>query len=261
MPTIEALIGKVRTDLGSPRSDAPTDNQILSKLYEANQHYVNTMRLTQEGWYLKKFRLTVTPDTSTYTVVEPDFAGAFHVETDPEYYTRTGRRREVPIVNFQDFDLVEPRWQLSPSASVGVEVDTVSAIAFRNVDGIWQAVVAPGGSEGTYIVWYEPGFASVPRTLIEPQTIKAFHSMLALTAAHSVLPHCEWADKDPEVAYRHRQELRSAFQFDLARQESVFDRYRYMANGAETTHRQPFGRNRRAVRRARNPLNRSLNWP
>lgn len=260
MAVVEAILGKVRSYLDYPRVDAPAVGQILHILHDMNQHYMNMLGLTQEGWYVKRIPFSVQADTVEYPIAAGDFDGAILIETDPESYPTTRKRREIQICRYEDLNLVEPR---SQTTSIGTaEVDTVTAVAFQCVEGAWTAFVTPYGAAGEYTIWYEPGEIQPTDLESDPQMVKAFHSMLALATAHTAVNYAKWANDDlatgPESDMARREELRKAIAFDLARHEAAFERYRFVMNSEDASHRLPFGRYRRAVLRSRFPWLRSI---
>jgi hypothetical protein len=257
MPTVAAVLGKVRDYLShSEESYALKLNMglALSMLYDQNQLYVNEMKLTQEGWLLKRLTLPVTTDSSEYAITTvdataTDFGGAFLVETDPAYYTTTSKRREVPVVNYQNADLVEPNYTV-PSFSQGSdEPDTVTAIAFYNLDGAWKARTFPANAEGQYLVWYEPGVVADKALTAKPQMVEAFHGMLACSTARVLTGKAAWDGMPPAEAAEFRRELRDMLTGELNRWEMVWNRYRFQSHDEQPTHRLAFGRNRRAAQR------------
>jgi hypothetical protein len=254
MATVATLVGKVREDLGFPDRDALRESQILQKLYEHNQRYVNQMKLTQESWLLRRFTLTVTTSSDTYPILtaEPtatDFAGAFLVETDPTYYTTTEKRREVTIVNYQNADLVEPRSKVATTSDGDGEVDTVTAISFVHLDGAWKAITFPRGAAGRYRVYYEPGAIADAGLTAELSTLPPFHHMVALATELSVLPLCRWSAQDAAEQGRLRADLAGSISRDLKAWVEVWDRYRYQSHDEQPTSRLSFGRHRRAASR------------
>ncbi|HQR40242.1 MAG TPA: hypothetical protein PLF26_17800, partial [Blastocatellia bacterium] len=106
MPAIDRILTSSLIDMGNP--EYPTRGDLIDVFYRVNQFYVNELHLSDDGWFLRSFRLTIDGTKEKYPIANPDFAGAYLVTTDPSRYP-DGRRRIVEtsrIINFNEYTRV-----------------------------------------------------------------------------------------------------------------------------------------------------------
>lgn len=79
--SIEDMTTNVRTRLGEPRAQAPTDLQVLNQVCSHTRNVLRLRRATGNPWNFNDLILDVQPGTSTYTISASDFGQPLAVLT------------------------------------------------------------------------------------------------------------------------------------------------------------------------------------
>jgi len=237
VPAIERILTDVLINLDNPVY--PTRRELLLRLYQHNQMFVNQLKLTDEGWLLRQFDFD--PDGSTSIYPTPasaaGFAGPYLVHTRPEAYTDY-RRREVPTLRKVDLNLIE-----APSSVIdGVqsEPDEVLGVAFYGTEAGWRVEVAPFNARGSYVVWYEPGYVGEQSILNMPAMLEAFTPLLTISTALDGLPIATWSGLDQAGNDAKRGALAQRLTQLEARYDQVWRNYTASLNQPQLMHRRAF---------------------
>lgn len=179
--TIEEVASDIYTLLGDPPVEALPYPHVLTALYDAAQHYINELNITNEGWRFGKLNLTVNADQEEYQITEASFAKAVFVETFDPGNPRMARR-EVEIVRVQDRDRIP--YYGDDVVNVFTAPHTARCFAFYNMQSAEPrvAIQPVPTQQATYRIWYEK-LATDPVTIKE--TFDFLSQFMPLVKAHA----------------------------------------------------------------------------
>lgn len=250
MPSVDRLLTNVRIRLDS--ASWPTRRELVEFMHEQNQMLVNEMKLSDDGWLLRRFRLTLDGSRRIYDLPADavGFAGAFLAHTDPDAYS-DGRRREVDLTRLEDLNLSAAPDRLGAFSGIGD--DTLVSLAFFNEGGAWKAAVMPTDARGTYEIWFE--LSTVFETMLEnkPELLEAFAPLLTIATALDALGSAKWTGLDEPACIAKRAELRPRLEQLEQRFRATFKNTLDSMNQPSTGFRHVFESSPGASRRGRIP--------
>lgn len=225
MATIAQNIGAIRRRLGNPLDNSPSDALILQALTDHLHNHQASLVNTRNHWSVDKFRLAVSDGVEDYVVAAANFGRPFLVYTvdDTDAYHW---RREVPFTLLQDAD---QRYQ-GPVKSGSADEHSAVEIAFYRREGLgWYCRLIPmPAATGEYEIWYETNYQY--SGLSDAPGLEAFHHLVRIQAALSVLPDCEWDGirkrEQPQLWQTEAQARAAALMRDEQIFKTQFDNYR-----------------------------------
>ena len=223
MTTGENIVG-VRRRLGQPLQDSPNDGLILQALVDQLQHHIAQLNASSAHWNVAQWQLDVSNGTEDYQITETSFGRPFlvyTVDSTDTYHIRT----EIPITMLQNAD----KRYIGAQKALSTAKHTASQMCFYKTDQTWyiRPVPIPAGSS-SYVIWYEKAYEYASPS--ETTGIEAFHHLVRVQAALSVLPFCEWrgatkAD-DARTWSVQMQVLERALLRDEMKYQQQFNEYR-----------------------------------
>lgn len=223
MTTGENIFG-IRRRLGQPLQDSPNDGLILQCLVDQLMHHVAQLNASSAHWNVAQWQLDVNNGTEDYQITETSFGRPFLVYTadlTDTYHVRT----EIPITMLQNAD----RRYSGAQKALSTNKHTASQMCFYRTDQTWfvRPVPIPAGS-GSYVVWFEKAYEYASPS--DTTGIEAFHHLVRVQTALSVLPFTEWRGvmkKDDARAWSVQiQMLERALLRDAAEYQKQFNEYR-----------------------------------
>jgi len=219
--TVAETITSVRLLLAQPEPSTPSEAVILEVVLNQLQHHHNQLQSTSNHFSVDSYALDATSGTEDYIVSAANFGRPFLVHTedaDDTYH----HRREVPFSLLQDADQLYRGPQQTHSAYEW----TAQEIIFYRRSNAWYARLVPiPGASGSYRVWFEVALAN-PGALTETHGLAAFHNLVKVQSALSLLPHCRWSGLDAKDTLAQGQMLERALLRDEAKYQRAFDHYR-----------------------------------
>lgn len=184
---------------GNPAEDVLSPSLVLTALYDRIQHYKNELHLTDEGWDIDKFTLTVSANKEEYLISAADFGRPFFVETF-EPGKPLFRRREIDIARVQDRDLYT---QVSEQAGNKHSAEVFLFANIGSADPIVQVLPVPQRT-ATYRIWHERILGEEPILTEVPNFLRQFFPLLKVAVCMDVLPMCGY-DKDKFIQLRDQR--------------------------------------------------------
>lgn len=229
MATIAQNIGAIRRRLGNPLAESPGDSAILQALTDHLMNHQASLVNTRNHWAIDRWRLAVSDGAEDYIVAAGNFGRPFLVysvdDTDNYHW-----RREVPFSLLQDAD---QRYQ-GPQKSSSAAPDSAVQMVFYRRDGLgWYVRPIPiPAASGEYDVWFETNYQYTG--LSDSPGLEAFHHLVRIQAALSVLPDCEWDGirkrDNPNLWQQEAAARATALMRDEALFKQQFDTYRAMSS-------------------------------
>jgi hypothetical protein len=240
---VRELFPIIRSHLDRPDRDAPTDVQLMHLLWGRIQAYANKERGANGRAMLSRALLSINAAETEYAVTADSFGTVESVTFDPAA-SETGAEGEVQVVDWVDLDRVASGYEVDPATGFSVQ-----AIAFRRVNGQWQAKTVPLGASGDLVVYYVPQVTAV-RSDDAPRIIESAHlTVLTLATALAAVPACRWARLDASEQMAHRREIENALARDLADARADFEYDIRRSTAEQTSTRGSFGAKRRRAMR------------
>lgn len=235
MPAIDRILTSSLIDMGEP--EYPTRRELIDVFYRVGQYYVNTLRLTDDGWFLKTFQFAINGSSDRYPIPAPDFSGSYLVTTDPTRYA-DGRRRIIEtsrITNFNEYTRVPDK-----VIQGTVTPDSIGTLAFVCINGQWNAMPKPSNAIGFLVIWYEPGYVGEPNEENMSPLQQQFWPLLAVATARRGIENARWQGMSPEDCAAKRAELRPGLDTEEARYLQQFKTYIRSVNQMTSSFRKPF---------------------
>ncbi len=245
MPTIIDNLQRVRMLLGEPSKPEP---HIMFEMLE-NQisHHLSELQNSNANWSVSSIVIPATSGQEDYLVSAQDFGKPFWVYWENPTQIQWPRC-EIPFAQLQNADQFYsgPR-ALTPNS--GSNLGTASTISFYRRDNAWWFRLTPiPGNTYPITIWYETQ-PLAPSGLQDVPGLTAFHHLIRVQTALSVLPHCEWDDVKPDAkenrlvnAWTMKQaRLADALGRDEAKFQAQFSTYISTLQQAGIEQREPFG--------------------
>lgn len=239
MPTVKENIASIRELLGNPPYEALNNSTIIIHLYDEICELLNRLNLTDSNWIISRFALSVNPSQDEYPL-PPDCGRLIVVETmDDSDFNLI--RREVEIIDFQDFNLY---WNgvrdlgLSPfkhnaicCAEFGLDTQVQKTIKFA----------PPPNQAAQYRCWYEIGNQPLPALNEKPKLMEQFHPLLRVNTAMALCPHLM---KSPLFNQNMYVTLRDQLAWKAKRYTDTFETYIQQSFHEDTGPRRAFNSSR-----------------
>lgn len=199
---VKEVVGSIRTLLGRPGYGPVPTHLVLEHLYNEMDHQRNQMNLPNQGWFLSRQNLDVTPDTDEFPISALVGMARFipllittKDDSDPYHV-----RREIPIVTAQNMDI----YYLGPKTSIGTPLFPHVASSFTfftdQNTGQFKAKVTPQHSQtASYDIWYQPDRPLPPGFTAGYPLLEAFTNLIKVATAVDLLPYTLEKDNSNQV--------------------------------------------------------------
>lgn len=232
-------IAAIRTRLGFPLQDSPSDAVILRSLVDSLHHHVAQLNASSAHWNVAHWQLDCVDGVEDYQITEAAFGRPFLVYTvnsQDTYHVRT----EIPITMLQNADR---RYQ-GAKKSASAYPHTATQVCFYKTDQTWYVRPVPiPSASGSYEIWFEKAYQYASPS--DTTGIEAFHHLVRVQAALSVLPHCEWRGAtmaDNGKAWMAKVGLvRESLLHDEAIYQRQFNEYRSQLSREGVSDKLPYG--------------------
>lgn len=217
-------IGAIRRRLGHPLPSAPDDPIILQVLIEAFQHHHAELGNVAAHWNVDHWRLQAAQNQEDYLISAANFGRpflAYTVDDTDEFHVRC----EVPFSLLQNAD----RRYAGSATAYSSDKHSAAEICFFRTSSVWYArlVPIPNGS-GDYEVWYDQSYTYAAPS--ETPGLEAFHHLVRIQAALSLLPHAAWRGitmiENPNLWQIKASAIRDSLLHDEAIYQKQFNEYR-----------------------------------
>lgn len=225
--TLKQIIEGVRSYLGYPPYGRLPNHLILSRLADKTAYYLTALNMTNEGWFLIRHPLTITPNKSDFQF-DVDGRPVLAVtvdDTDPMHV-----EREVEIVTVQDRDLyyVGPKQGMSSGAFP--HVASSFTVFFDEDQGQRTIRVTPQHTQtAKYLIWLQPDTFAPPRLADNFPLMECFANLVKVDTALSLLPQAFTGENgDSIVLYERRLTA------DFGRYDAQFQAYKQISVNEQT---------------------------
>jgi hypothetical protein len=224
MPTLAQNTAMIRTQLGYPMQDSPTDGQLMQSLVNTLMNHSAALVNTRNHWSVSRWTLQVVAGVEDYLVSATDFGRPFLIYTvDPSntYHWRT----EIPFSLLQDAD----QRYFGPQQSYSSYPWSAVEMCFYRVGQQWyvRPVPIPGGS-AQYEIWYEVNYDYASPS--DTTGLEAFHHLVRTQTALSALPFAEWRGvsmiENPKIWEMKAKAIRDSLLHDEIKYQKAFNDYR-----------------------------------
>lgn len=215
MSTFRQMVKRSRVRLGSPRSQAPSDRQLLLLISTNIQSFINESGLNGSAWAVDELPLTVAAGIEDYAIAEGSYFGKpiqvrtvypenpAHIERDVEFF-------ELGDINYdwnypKNFGALVSNYDGSPH--------TAQRIAFfrkSGTDQVYARVQPVPQRAATYQVLYQIGDFGSVLSLDTAPLLPQHHALIELRSCIDALPHCDW-DDDEAINESKRKQLALTF--------------------------------------------------
>lgn len=238
MPTVKEIVTAVREYCGNPGHDKLNLGTICLHLYDQIDHLLNRLNITDENWIIGRTIVSVDGGNDEYTL-PTEFGRPVFCETVDDG-TSDFQRREVEIVNVQDFNLYWSGYKISGVyGSIAHSAEVVAVFGPNEQPGVKLIKFAPPPQQAAdYRVWYDVARQTPPQLAEKPLVMEQFHNLLKIDTAISCLPHCGYG---PDEFQPYMEML----QWNHERFDAIFERYIAMSHHEDTGPRRAFNSSRR----------------
>lgn len=229
MGTVRLMKLNVRTWLGDPLSQRPSDKQVYLTLFTQIQSFFNRAALSSHPWAVGELYLTVAPSQEDYPLpTDSSFGKPIQVRTvypaNPSHIERDVDFYEIEDINF---DWPYPKDYGSLIFNPDGSPHTAQRMGFFRKGGndqVYVRVIPIPAQPATYQVLYQIGdwvdYAAVDDAPMLPE----HHSLIEIRSALSLLPLTWWSEDKVDNAAR-RRELSIALAAQESRLASEFNDY------------------------------------
>lgn len=210
MSTIRRMIKNERIRLGSPRSQAPSDRQLVLITSTNVQAFINESGSTGRAWAIDELSLVVVPGIEDYSLpIDSSFGKPIQVRTvypqNPSHIERDIEFFELGDLNFdwpypKNFGAISFNYDGSPH--------TAQRMAFfrkSGLDQVYVRVIPIPQLSATYQVLYQIGEFMATASLDTVPLLPEHHDLIELRSCIDALPLCSWHDDDALNATRRKE--------------------------------------------------------
>ncbi len=228
MATIEIMRENVKTRLGHPRAQSPSNRDILLNLTTQIQRYMNKLALSGRTWAVDEVSLTVANGQEDYAIAALNFGRPIQVRTvypqNPSYVERDIEFDELGDMNF---NWPYPKNFGSLTYNVDGSPNTAQRMAFFRKSGLDQPYVRVTpipAMPATYQILYQVGDFAHSAALATVPVLPQHHDLLEIRTAISLLPHTMWGD-DSRANSDRQQALALSLKNDEIALAADFEQY------------------------------------
>lgn len=208
---LRGLLRNVRTRLGSPKSQRPSDKELLLLLSTHVQSFINRANLSAKPWAVDEIPLQVTAGVEDYPVGSASqFGKPIQVRTvfpqNPAHIERDIDFFELGDINF-DWNYPKNLGNLYYNAD-GSPHTALRMGFFRKsgIDQVYMRVMPIPQSAATYQVLYQIGLYGETAELDDTPIVPQHHGLIEVRTAIDALPLTEWDDSE-DSNRKKREEL------------------------------------------------------
>lgn len=225
MSSIVQMKEQVRAEMGGPNLNAPTDRQIISKLFQHSQNLYNQTQNTGHAWDEYESTFTASVGVADYQLTDSRFGKAIAVYTrddsNPAHFVRT-----IPVFELQDlhYGLELPNdagaWTM---VGYNDSLHTALRVAYYRRDGVPYLRLYPTPQYACdYDVLFVTGDWASGAALADSPFLSEHHHLIVVRAAISLLADAEWFD-DPDKNDRKASKKALALSSDEKMYASQFN--------------------------------------
>jgi hypothetical protein len=199
MAQIDDVVDALATLLHYPEWDTLTMVQRLYHVTRAVQDLMDELQYTRVPSLVKRVELEL--DGEDGVPVPADYGSAYHIVTDPSYYTGEApiqlSMTYAPDADFDSIDFADGR---------------VSRVEERTENGVTRLYGWPHGASTTQVLlYYRPGAVGDLSLGDDVPLAERFHlNVVPVLAAMYALPYCTWEGLDGASNKARRDELAAA---------------------------------------------------
>ena len=218
----------VRTRLGHPRAQSPSNHDILLNLSTQIQRYINKLALSGRNWAVDEVGLSVANGVEDYPITATNFGRPVQVRTvypqNPSYIERDIEFDELGDMNF---NWPYPKNFGSLVYNADGSPNTAQRMAFfrkSGLDQVYVRVTPIPAMPAQYQILYQVGDFARSAALATIPVLPQHHDLLEIRTAISLLPSTTWSD-DARADSGRRQEYAMALQNDERALAADFEQY------------------------------------